>query len=404
MQDELRPGKVLMTRRRATSDARGADPVALAQALVRTPSVNPALEEGGTGESRVAAICADLLADWGLATRMYEVAPGRPNVVAHLTGSGPTLLLNGHLDTVGVGGMTIDPFGAAVRGGRLWGRGACDMKGGVAALLSATFRLSRASARPNVVVALTADEENESIGMAELVGSDVSADFAIDCEPTGLSVMPAHKGFAWLKTRFRGRAAHGSRPELGIDAIRHAGLFLARLEAHAEELRRRPPHPLLGHASFHAGTIRGGTAASVYPDLCELIIERRTLPGEVAADVLSPFTEALSTLEAGEPQLVAELEVILERPGTEVELDSTLVQGLLTALQETGLERSVRGMSAWVDAAYLNEAGIPAVCLGPGSIEQAHTADEWVEVDQIHACTAVIERFGLALVQAEAGG
>lgn len=393
-----------MTRPRAMSEARAGDPVALARALVRTPSVNPALEDDGAGEGQVSEICAELLEGWGLATRMYEVAAGRPNVVAHLPGDGPTLLLNGHLDTVGVGGMTIEPFGATLRDGRLWGRGACDMKSGVAALMSATFRLSRASVRPNIVVALTADEENASLGMAELVGSGVSADFAIDCEPTELSVMPAHKGFAWLRARFHGRAAHGSRPELGIDAIRHAARFFTQLDAHAEELRQRPPHPLLGHASFHAGTIRGGAAASVYPDYCELVIERRTLPGEGVPDAVAPFKAVLAALEAEEPQLVADLEVILERPGTEVEQESPWVQALLTAVGEVGLERRVRGMSAWVDAAYLNEAGIPAVCFGPGSIEQAHTADEWVEVDQIHSCASVLERFALALVTAEAGG
>lgn len=393
-----------MTQRRVIVEAREGDPVALTRALVQTPSVNPGLESDGAGEARVAELCADLLRDWGFDTRMYEVAPGRPNVVARLPGDGPTLLFNGHLDTVGVHGMTIDPFGATVRDGRLWGRGACDMKSGVAALLAAARRLARLSHRPNLVVALTADEENESVGMADLVEAGVDATLAVVCEPTELSVMPAHKGFVWIRTRFHGRAAHGSRPELGIDAIRHASRFLARLDHHAEELRRRAPHPLLGHGSFHAGTIRGGAAASVYPDFCELVLERRTLPGERVDDAVAPFRETLAALEVDEPDVAGEIEVTLQRPGTEVAPESPLVRRLLGALEAEGVDPRVRGMSAWVDAAYLNEAGVPAVCFGPGSIEQAHTDDEWVDVDQIRVCASVLERFARGLVPAGSDG
>ncbi|MEX2466475.1 MAG: ArgE/DapE family deacylase [Gemmatimonadota bacterium] len=387
-----------MTPPPALEEARGGDPVALTRALVRVPSVNPDLEDGGDGEERVATLCAELLDEWGLATRTYEAAPGRPNVVAELAGDGPTLLLNGHLDTVGVEGMTIDPFGAEMREGRLWGRGACDMKSGVGALMAVAHRLARASERPQLVVALTADEENASLGMAELVRRGIEADFAVVCEPTGLTVMPAHKGFVWIRTRFQGRAAHGSRPDLGIDAIRHASRFMAGLDAHADALRSRPPHPLLGHASFHGGTIRGGSAASVYPEACELVLERRTLPGEDAASVSRGFEEALETLRSEDSHVTADLEVTLERPGTEVASSHPLVLGLVAALQASGLDGNIRGMSAWVDAAYLNQAGIPAVCFGPGSIEQAHTADEWVDVDQIRVCADVLERFALGLV------
>lgn len=379
------------------AEARAGDPVALARVLVGTPSVNPELESGGAGEADIAPLCAGLLEGWGLETRVDEVAPGRLNVVGRLAGRGPTLLLNGHLDTVGVEGMSGDPFGAEVRGGRLHGRGACDMKGGVAALMATAHRLAGSSHRPELVVALTADEEHASIGMAHLVSQGVEADLAVVCEPTSLAIMPAHKGFVWIRARFRGRAAHGSRPELGVDAIRHAALWMTRLEAHADALSRGSAHPLLGHGSFHAGTIRGGSAESVYPDLCELVLERRTLPGEETDAVLAPLREALEGLHADEPALDAELEVILERPGTAVPLDAPLVGGLRAALSERGLEPRILGMSAWVDAAYLNEAGIPAVCFGPGSIEQAHTADEWIDVAEIRACTDVLEAFARRL-------
>jgi acetylornithine deacetylase len=328
-----------------------------------------------------------------------EVASGRCNVLATLPGEGPTLLLNGHLDTVGVEGMTVPPFGGPPQGGVLRGRGACDMKGGIAALLAAAARLARGGPRPGLVVALTADEEHASLGIDALVRSGVRADLAVVCEPTSLSIMPAHKGFVWVRALFRGRAAHGSRPDLGIDAIRHAGLYLAALDGYADELRARARHALLGQGSVHAGTIRGGSAESVYPEACELLLERRTLPGERTSEVVAEFQSVLDRLAGGEPSLSATLEMTLDRPGTEVPVSSRLVQGLLEAAEIVGVPASVAGMTAWVDAAFLNETGIPAVCYGPGDIAQAHCADEWIEVRQIEACADVLERFARSLVK-----
>jgi acetylornithine deacetylase len=377
--------------------ARSGDPVALTRLLVSTPSVNPVLEEGGAGESAIATVAADLLRSWGLKVDVREAAPGRPNVVAHLDGRGPTLLLNGHLDTVGVAGMTVDPFGAVLQGDRIVGRGSCDMKAGVAALMAAAARLASSGPRPNLVVALTSDEEHASVGMAGLVADRVRADLAVVCEPTGLKVMPAHKGFVWVRVTFHGRAAHGSRPDIGIDAIRHAGLYLSALDQYADALRARPAHPLLEYGSFHAGTISGGVAESVYPDRCELLIERRTMPGEKPEAVVAEFEGVLNGLRAREPEVEATLEMTLERPGSEVPEDDALVQGLLDAGESSGVPRVVEGMTAWVDAAFLNAAGIPAVCYGPGSIEQAHTDDEWVDVREIQICADVLERFARSL-------
>lgn len=350
----------------------------------------------------MAEVSADLLRGWGFRTDIHEVEPGRPNVVATLDGAGPTLLFNGHLDTVGVDGMTIDPFGAEVKDGKLYGRGSCDMKGGVASLMAASARLAGEGPRPNLVVALTADEEHASVGMAGLVdrlASDRLPDMAVVCEPTGLAVMPAHKGFVWIRATFSGRAAHGSRPEVGVDAIRHAALYLSALEAYAEALRSRPSHALLGHGSFHAGTIRGGTAESVYPEGCELTLERRTLPDEHTDEVLRDFEAVLNDLREVEPSLSASLHMYLDRPGTEVAEASPLVQGLLEASSATGVTPAVRGMTAWVDAAFLNEAGVPAVCYGPGSIDQAHTDDEWCDVDEIRRCADVLEAFARDLAE-----
>jgi len=377
--------------------ALGGDPVALCRALVATPSVNLVLAPGEAGERGVAELVAGWLDAWGLEPSLIEIAPGRFNVVGTLEGEGPTLLLNGHLDTVGVDGMTIPPFAATLAGDRLSGRGSCDMKGGDAAILAAVARLAEGGPRPRLVVAFTADEEHASLGMAHLVESGVRADLAVVCEPTSLAVMPAHKGFVWLEAQFRGRSAHGSRPEIGIDAIRHAGLYLAALDAYAESLRARPAHPLLEYGSFHAGTIVGGTAESVYPESCELLLERRTMPGEDSEAVVLEFQAVLDELAERHVDIDASLEMTLARPGTEVHESSDVVRGLIAAAQDRGLKSPVEGMTAWVDAAFLNEAGIPAVCFGPGDIAQAHTEDEWIDVREIRTCADVLETFARGL-------
>ncbi len=390
---------------RILEDAHAGDPVAIARALVATPSVNPAIEESGTGEAAVAELTAGWLRAWGLSVDTSEAAAGRWNVVGRLEGDdvGPTLLLNGHLDTVGVAGMSVDPFGAELKDGRLWGRGSCDMKGGVAALLAATAKVAREPLAGALVVALTADEEHASLGMDALIRSGMRADAAVVCEPTELAVMPAHKGFVWVEANFRGRAAHGSRPDAGVDAIEHAGRYLAALGALRRQLQTVEPHPLLGHGSFHAGTIDGGSAPSVYPDACRLVLERRTLPGESPAGVVGEFQAVLDDLAAEVPELDAKLTQGLARPSTEVREDSPLVAGLLAACAAEGVDPMLAGMTAWVDAAFLNQAGTPAVCFGPGSIAQAHSADEWIDPTEIVTCAAVLERFSRDYLQGDRG-
>lgn len=391
----------------------------LLQRLVSIPSVNPELEPGGAGESALARFCADQLKLWGFNVDVVEVAPGRPNVVArHGTGQ-PRIVLNGHLDTVGVAGMSIAPFEPTIREGRMQGRGSCDMKGGVAALLEAARRVAGAPHSGTLIVALTSDEEHASAGMAALVRDGLEADSAIVCEPTELAVMPAHKGFVWIEVVFRGRAAHGSRPDEGIDAIRHAGRFLAALDEVDARLAARAPHPLLGHGSIHAGTIEGGSAPSVYPDWCRVVVERRTLPGETDDEVMSEVA-ALAQRVSGEVESGAsraheaeagtsgsgkatspnasttpgvDVRLLLSRPATQVDRDRPVVRGLLAAMASQGLPERVEGMSAWVDAAFLNEAGIDAVCFGPGSIAQAHSSHEWIELDQVDRCVEVLERY-----------
>jgi acetylornithine deacetylase len=215
--------------------------------------------------------------------------------------------------------------------------------------------------------------------------------------------MPAHKGFVWLKASFSGRAAHGSLPTEGVDAIRHAALFISALDRYTAALESGAPHTLLGWGSVHMGTIAGGTAPSVYPDQCEVQLECRTLPGTSADTVRADIESVLDGVRRSDPSVRAALEVTLARPGTEVPTESRLVRELLEACGAHGVRPAVRGMTAWVDAAFLNEAGIPAVCFGPGSMAQAHTADEWIEVAEIARCADVLETFARRLARPRAG-
>lgn len=373
----------------------GADPVTMTQQLVRTPSVNPVLEDGGAGEGRIADLVAGWLRGWGYRPVIGEVAPGRLNVVARRGrggGSGPSLLLNGHLDTVGVAGMAA-PYSGTIRRGRVFGRGSADMKSGVACVLAAAAELADEEIPGELVVALTADEEHASLGMEALVASGVVADAAIVCEPTGLAIMPAHKGFLWMDVFVEGRAAHGSRPDAGVDAITHMGHVLVAFEEESRRLARETDHPLLGAASLHAGTIKGGSAPSVYPDRCHLVVERRTLPGETAEGVMDEARMVLAAARKRCPGLQARVEAGLYRAATEVPVSSALVAGLRGACRRTGLPGVVEGMTAWVDACLLNESGTPAVCFGPGSIAQAHAAEEWVPVSEIEACSRILTDF-----------
>lgn len=367
--------------------------------LVRTPSVNPVLEAGGAGEGEIAKLVAEWLRGWGYRPVTTEVAPGRFNVVARRgAGAGPSLLLNGHLDTVGVGEMAA-PFSGEVREGRVLGRGAADMKSGLACVLTVAAQLAGEEIPGRLIVAFTADEEHASLGMEALVASGVAADAAIVCEPTSLAVMPAHKGFFWLDVFAEGRAAHGSRPDAGVDAISHMGHVLVAFEEESRRLARETDHPLLGAASLHAGTISGGSAPSVYPDRCHLVVERRTLPGEAAERVMTEAARVLAAAGERCPGLDARVEAGLFRAGTEVPVTSGLVEGLVSACRRAGLPGVVEGMTAWVDACFLNESGTPAVCFGPGSIAQAHTADEWVEASEIEACARILTDFSRRFLQ-----
>jgi acetylornithine deacetylase len=374
------------------------DAVALARELVRVDSRNPALAAGAAGEQAVARVLAEVLRSWGLNVDVREAAPRRPNVVARVGDSAPdtrSLMFNGHLDVVGVKGMSHPPFDALERDGRMYGRGAADMKGGVAAMCAAAVRAARSGLAGELVVAAVADEEDASIGTQALVASGVRTDAAIVTEPTRLAIAPAHRGFAWFTVELRGRAAHGSRYDIGVDAIRNAGLLLAELDAfESRELSART-HPLLGHASLHASRIEGGTAISVYPDRCTLRLERRTLPGESVEAVVEEIRSACEQVSRGRPDFDASVTLDLARSASDVPHDAPIVRALAATMEARRESARLEGMSAWTDAAILNDAGIPAICFGPGDISLAHAAEEWTETAEIERAADVLTELAL---------
>ncbi|MEP6550669.1 MAG: M20/M25/M40 family metallo-hydrolase, partial [Gemmatimonadales bacterium] len=257
------------------------DAIALARALIQIDSRNPTLAPDSPGEGDCARALASVLDDWGFFVELMEAVPGRPNVVARIgPRDAPALMLNGHLDVVGTQGMVHEPFGAELRGNRIYGRGSADMKGGLAAMCAAAVKGTGADSSRQILLTAVVDEEYESLGMRALLAAGIRAEAAIITEPTRLAICPAHRGFAWIDVELKGRAAHGSRYDIGIDAITHAGLLLAELERLEGSRETGARHPLLGRGSLHASRIEGGVGMSTYPERCDLAIERRTLPGE----------------------------------------------------------------------------------------------------------------------------
>lgn len=378
---------------------RPGDARSLTETLVRVDSRNPTLVPGAPGEAGCAHVLAEVLGGWGFRLEWQDVRDGRSNLLARIgtpAPGAPVLMFNGHLDVVGTNGMTHPPFAADIRDGLLYGRGSCDMKAGVAAMCVAAWQAAQQPIRGEIIVAAVVDEEFESLGTRAMLDRGTRADAAIVTEPTRLAICPAHRGFVWLEFTFTGRAAHGSRYELGIDAIQHAAHVLSALERFQRTVLPTRTHPLLGRASLHASTIAGGVGWSTYPDACVLRVERRTVPGETTASVLHEVEVLLAELRTAEPQLSVTVRVDTAQGPSDVAVDAPLVQRLSAAhLRVRGSAPPVEGLSAWTDAALLNDAGIPAVCFGPGDIALAHAATEYVPLDEIDAATAVLTAFAL---------
>jgi acetylornithine deacetylase len=369
------------------------DPLALTRALVAEDSRNPSLVPDAPGEGACAHRLAEILEGWGFRVTEQEVAPGRWNVVARIGPAGRTpLVLNGHLDVVGVEGMTHPPFAPEERDGRLYGRGSADMKGGVAAMCVAAARAAaRGALASEVLVAAVCDEEFASIGTAALLAGGVVAAGAVVTEPTRLAVVPVHKGFAGIEVTLTGRAAHGSRYDLGRDANRDAAALLMAVDRFEREQLAMRTHPRLGRASIHAGMVTGGTGWSTYAAQCVVRLERRTLPGEDTAQALAEIEALCAHVAAERPGMAATARVVFAQPPLALPEEAPLVGALQRAGVAAGETLALDGLSCWTDAALFQGAGIPAVCFGPGDIGVAHAATEWLPVDELHRATAVLE-------------
>jgi acetylornithine deacetylase len=365
--------------------------ISLLRELVAINSVNPLLVPGAPGEAEIALAIAAEMRAIGLDVQMQPVGSGRPNVIGVLEGRtrGRSLMFCGHTDTVGVTGMA-QPFVPIERDGRLYGRGAQDMKGGLAAMISAARMLAEQGGLPRgrLIVAAVVDEEHSSLG-AEALVHDWSADAAVVTEPTDLAIVVGHKGFTWVEVDVQGKAAHGSRPAEGEDAILRMGRVLARLEALDRELQGRPPHPLLGTGSLHASKIEGGHELSSYPDQCRLLLERRTLPGETEASVLADIESILDALRQDDASFRGAARVTFSRPAYAIAVDEELPRTFAGVLQEGGVEPRFDGASFWTDAAVLGAAGIPSVLFGPGGAG-LHSPDEYVRIGDVRRCREVL--------------
>jgi len=360
--------------------------------LVKIESINPDLVAGGRGEAAIARYVADFLRGAGFETRLQEVAPGRYNAlgVLHGKGKGPSLMLNGHLDTVGVAGME-DPFAARIEGDRLFGRGAQDMKGGLAAALAAGAALGKErSLSGDLIIAAVADEEFRSVGTRALLKEGVRADAAIVMEPTALEVAIAHKGFAWASIETVGRAAHGSRPGEGLDSIAFMGRVLREIEGMQQRLTARAPHPLLGHGSVHASLISGGQELSSYPQRCRLDLERRLLPGEDGRKFDNELAEVLSRLSAQDESFRASNQLEYWAAPLETPRECRVSRVLAASSKiRTGQEARFGAQSFWTDAALLSDAGIESVLFGPGGAG-LHSTSEYVLMPEVLVCADVL--------------
>jgi acetylornithine deacetylase len=353
--------------------------------LVRINSVNPSVSAGGRGEAEIASHVESALAALGLAAAAHEHEPGRVSAVGVLggTGGGRSLMLNAHCDTVGVDGMR-EPFSASIRDGKLYGRGAYDMKGSLAAQLAAVkaLRDARASLAGDLIVAAAADEESRSIGTSDLI-SRYPVDGAIVTEPTEFDLCLAHKGFIWFEVVTEGLAAHGSRYDQGIDANMRMGRFLHGLEVLERKLRRREGHALVGPPSLHAPVIKGGAELSTYSSRCALNVERRTVPGETEESAASELQSIVDELTAADPSFRASVKVLFARRPFEALPGTALADALVSSSRKVlGRAPEVVGRPWWTDAALIAATGAETAVVGPSG-GGPHAEVEWVDLDSL---------------------
>lgn len=369
--------------------------------FVRCPSVNPMgrtdLPADILFESRVSAFLEEQLRALGCIVRRQTVQPGRDNVIATYTPPTPapyTVLFESHQDTVPVDAMTVEPFGGRIEGGRLYGRGACDVKGGGAAMFAAFARLVRE--RPigsaSVTLVYTVDEEHTFLGIQELMKSGFRADYAVVAEPTSLNIVNAHKGVVRWQIETPGRACHSSRPEQGVNAIYRMGRLLAGIEAFAADLAAQPPHPLLGPRTLAVGRITGGVSPNTIPDFCRIDIDRRLIPGEdplAARESLGSFLRTYPGVDFPFTQTTP----LQTCPPLDPARSGELVQRLGGAIDSVVGRHEVHAVPYGTDASTAAGAGMPTVVFGPGDIAQAHTRDEWIDLAQLEPAAEILFRF-----------
>jgi len=380
--------------------------------LVAIDSVNPSLVAGARGERKAADHVRKFLRAHGVAATLEEAAPNRPNIVATIPvgaksgrrskSARPALMIAAHIDTVGAGGMS-EPFTPRVREGKLYGRGALDIKSGVAAMCAAAASVAQDLAGGKLglarsfTIAAVVDEECNSIGTEAFLKRGHTADFAVVLEPTDLRLVIAHKGYAWFEIVTHGRAAHGSLPAEGRDAIRMMGRVLVALDELEAQIAARAAHPRLGHASLHASLISGGQELSSYPAECRVQIERRLLPGETEASAEIELREMLAAIEkasASDREGSTEFSATLRsglgaRPAYEISEDSAMVQRTAAGIRRACGECEFAGMAAWTDTALLAGAGIPGVVFGPSG-RGLHGDAEYVEIESVYKCAAAL--------------
>ena len=368
--------------------------VDLTRQLVAFDSVNPGLVPGAVGEGPIAQFVADRLSGSGFEVRLVPALsdPRRMSVIAVRDGSRPgrTVVLNGHLDTVGVEGMA-EPFTARIAGDRMFGRGTSDMKGGVAGLVIAAEQLVAAGAPGRLVLALVADEEDAGLGaetVLETIGgtSGVRADVCLIAEPTWLDLAVAHRGYAVVRVGLQGRAAHSSQPEQGVDVLAPLGSLLVAVAERNRALRQAFPHPLLAHGSLMSTVARGGSAPFTVAAQAEALIERRTLPGEPATAPLSEVRDLVDAVTGGAPGLGSTVELVLARDAWQAD-DSgpaaELMDLLAAALPAAGAAPPARtGAPYWMESALWQASGVPTVVCGPAG-GGLHAVDEWIDLAQL---------------------
>ena len=353
--------------------------------LVQINSVNPDLDPDGEGEEEIGMYISDLLESLGIESTVTRLGPKRINVVGRLQGkgTGKSLMLNAHMDTVGVKGMS-NPFSAAVKNGKLYGRGSYDMKGSIAAILATvkSIKEHNINLAGDVLLTFVADEEFESRGTQELI-REYKTDGAIVTEPTNLDICLAHRGFGVYEISTQGRTAHGGNHREGIDANSKMGLLLAELDKLAKRLLRKTDHPLLDSASLHVPLIRGGQSLFIYSDECTINVERRTLPGEEEAGVLKELEEIIKVISSRDKHFKATIKPIIWRDPYEISDRASIVTTLRGCATEVlGYRPAHIGHSWWEDSGLIGKAGAETVIMGPkgGGI---HEKTEWVDLQSL---------------------